>query len=404
MNLLHVTPYYAPAWAFGGVVQAVTGLAETQAAGGHTVIVLTTDALERSARSLIQEEVRNGVRVIRRRNWSRVARADLNLSTPTGFSDAAHRLLLEGRVELIHCHELRTTENLLVASHALRLGIPMVVSPHGTLPYTSGRGSAKRLWDNLLSRRLLRSIAHVIALTEAEAADTRALWARLGSRLEDERLTIIPNGVQLPPDEAAADRSAFREQWDLGEGTVILFLGRLTERKGLGLLVSAFAELIRFEPDARLVIAGPDWGSLPALKAQVRDRRLGHEVTFTGALTQDARLGALRAADVFVLPATGEGFSMAALEAMASGLPVVLGEGCNFPEVAAQRAGFILLPGIEPLAGALRSLSADKDLRSRMGMRGRELVASGYTWPQVATKIQRVYEAVKNRSGPSAYV
>lgn len=93
---------------------------------------------------------------------------------------------------------------------------------------------------------------------------------------------------------------------------------------------------------------------------------------------------------------------MAALEAMASGLPVVLGEGCNFPEVAAHGAGFIVPLEVEPLAGALRALSVDKVLRARMGLRGRELVASGYTWPQVATRVERVYDAVIHRSGPSA--
>ncbi len=404
MNLLHVTPYYAPAWAFGGVVQAVTGLAETQAASGHTVIVLTTDALDRSECIPIREEVRNGVRVVRSRNWSHRARADLNLSTPTRFGHAAHRLLHEGRVELIHFHELRTLENLLVASHARRLGIPMVVSPHGTLPYTSGRGSAKRLWDALFGRRLAQAITHVIALTETEASDARALWAGLGSRLLDEQLTIVPNGVRLAQSGAASDRSAFRQRWSLGEGNVILFLGRLAERKGLRLLISAFADLVDLDPDARLVIAGPDWGILPALKAQLRDRRLEHKVTFTGSLTQEAKQGALRAADVFVLPATGEGFSIAALEAMACGLPVVLGKGCNFPAVASQGAGFIVPPGIEPLAGALKALSADRDLRSRMGMRGRELVASGYSWPQVASQVERIYDVVTNRSGPSANV
>jgi glycosyltransferase involved in cell wall biosynthesis len=397
MNLLHVTPYYAPAWMFGGVVQAVTGLAETQAASGHTVVVLTTDALDRYARIPVREEVLNGVRVLRRRNWSQRARASLNLSTPRGLSAEVRRLLLEHGVDLIHCHEIRTVENLLVAGHARRLGVPLVVSPHGTLPYDTGRRLAKQVWDRTLGRRLPASIDQVIALTAAEAAEAHRLWAQAGTPLRDDQVAVVPNGVQLTGIEQRHSRDAFRRQWNLGDGLVIVFLGRLTERKGLRLLISAFAELAPTEPAAHLLIAGPDWGLLGRLRSEVQTRRLQSRVAFAGPLSGAGKLEALTAADVFVLPAIGEGFSMATLEAMACGLPVVLTEGCNFPEVATAGAGMVVSPAARPLAEALRLLAGDADLRARMGQRGRELVSSSYSLRHVASELDRVYEAVLRR-------
>ncbi len=398
MNILHVVPYYAPAWAFGGVVQAVTGLAEAQAAAGHQVTVLTTDALDRSGRVLGDEELLSGVRVLRMRNGSAWLRGRLNLSTPFGFGAAARRLLHEGSIDLIHAHELRTVENLRIAPHACRLGVPLIVSPHGTLPYTTGKAKAKRLWDRTIGRRWMSSIDQVVALTPVEADEARRLWSRLGLRLRDDQVAIVPNGVGFVHAGSAEARRAARERWGLGDRPAAIFLGRLTERKGLQLLLSAFTLVVREIPEARLWIIGPDEGLLHQLRAQARGAGIQEQVLFTGLLTGNDRLQALQAADVFVLPATGEGFPLAALEALACGVPVVLTEGCNFPEAAAGGAGLVVASAAGPLAEALGRLLQDAPLRARMAERGRELVASSYTWPHVARLIDKVYASVLDRA------
>ena len=109
----------------------------------------------------------------------------------------------------------------------------------------------------------------------------------------------------LPPGEP------FRASWALGDGPVVLFLARLHERKGAQFLIPAFAQARDVAPDARLVIAGPDEGMLAELKALAAAHGVGERVTFTGMLSGDDRLAALSAADLFALPAVGEGFSMA---------------------------------------------------------------------------------------------
>src|SRR5258707_10068135 len=158
LNILHVTPYYAPAFAYGGVVSAVTGLATAQADRGHHVTVLTTDALTRSQRNPVLRETIASVDVIRCRNVSSVLRARLNLSFPRGFRVTFAELAR--RADVIHIHELRTVENVLI-DHAT----PIVLSAHGTLSYETGRGTFKRTWDALLGRSILRKIDHVAALT-----------------------------------------------------------------------------------------------------------------------------------------------------------------------------------------------------------------------------------------------
>ncbi len=393
MNLLHVAPYYAPAWRYGGTVRAVTDLARVQVAAGYRVFVLTTDALGPGERASAAREVIDGVDVTRVRNRSPVLRDRLNLSTPRGIASAAGRLIRERAIDVVHGHELRTIENLLVAPVANRLGVPLVVSPHGTLPYDTGRGSVKRLWDRLFARRLLPRFDCVIALTAAEAADARALWSRWGAALPAGRISVVPNGVH--PDDFAnlPPGGPFRARWNLGEGPVVLFLGRLHERKGVQLLIPAFARALAAAPDARLVIAGPDDGMLAVLRELAAAHHIAQRVTFTGMLVGDERLAALSAADLFALPAVGEGFSMAVLEAMACGLPVVLTPGCHFPEAAQAGAGVVVERAVEPLAGALAALLADAARRAAMGRAARALVERRYTWPQVVARLDEAYRA-----------
>lgn len=395
MNILHVIPYYAPAWAYGGAVRAATDLTRALAAAGHTVHVLTTDTLSPAERLTTHAETIDGVHVMRVRNRSNWLRGRLNLSTPAGIERAARGLIEQHAIDIVHCHEVRTVENLRVAPVASRLGVPVVVSPHGTLPHGTGRTGIKQLWDRLLGQRLLPHFDRVIALTATEADDARAIWAGCGVALPDERISIVPNGVHLDDFAALPPGGPFRARWELGDGPVVLFLGRLHERKGLQLLIPAFARVVRDAPGARLLIVGPDEGMLPALQAQVRTHELAGHVIFTGLLTGADKLAALAAADVFALPAVGEGFSMAVLEAMACGLPVLLTPGCNFPEAAEAGAGLIVAREVDALQAALHSLLTGSDHRAGMGHRARALVEAHYTWPQVAAQMLAAYDATR---------
>lgn len=400
MNLLHVVPYYAPAWRYGGAVRAVTELTRAQAAAGHRVFVLTTDALGAGERVRAAQETIDGVHVTRVRNRSAALRDRLNLSTPRGIASVAARLIRDGAIDAVHCHELRTVEVLRVAPLANRLGVPLVLSPHGTLPYDTGRGSVKRLWDRLFARRLLPRFDQVIALTAAEAEDVRALWSRWGVDLPDARISIVPNGVHLDDFAALPPGEPFRARWALGDGPVVLFLARLHERKGAQFLIPAFAQARDVAPDARLVIAGPDEGMLAELKALAAAHGVGERVTFTGMLSGDDRLAALSAADLFALPAVGEGFSMAVLEALACGLPVVLTPGCHFPEAEQAGAGVVVERAVEPLAAALRALLSDASRRAEMSRAARSLVERCYTWPQVVAQLDDAYRAaIADRGG-----
>ncbi len=206
--------------------------------------------------------------------------------------------------------------------------------------------------------------------------------------------TIIPNGV-------AADFTVsgdLRPLYHLGDGPIVLFLGRLHERKGLQFLIPAFSQIIQAIPASRLLVVGPDSGMLESMRILVAQLGIADRVTFTGMLTGADQRAALATADVFVLPAVGEGLSMAVLEAMAAGLPVIVTPGCNLPDVETRGAGLLVERAVEPLAAALRTLLTDADRRKAMGEQGRAWVRESFTWPAIAAQTEALYKQLVQRT------
>jgi glycosyltransferase involved in cell wall biosynthesis len=402
MNILHVTPYYAPAWQYGGVVRAVTDQTRALAAAGHTVVVLATDAAGNSAHGCGSEEQLDGVSVIHLRNLSHFIRGRFHLSTPAGFAACLRRILAEQDADLVHCHELRTVENLLVAKALGGGTVPMIVSPHGTASVGFGRRRSKQLWDSVFGKFLLPRIDQVIALTETEAEEVRALWKNRGVPLRPDQVTVVPNGIFAEDAAPPNARGLFRSRWGLGGGPVVVFLGRLAERKGLQLLLPAFAAAAQNIPDARLLIVGPDEGMLVRLSRQAKELSIADHLVFTGMLAGEEKTAALAASDIFALPAVGEGFSMAVLEAMASGLPVLLSPDCNFPEAAQAGAGLEAPRQVGALGEALRNLLQNPERRTAMGRQASALVHARYLWPQVIPQLEAVYRKVARNRGDGA--
>ena len=361
-------------------------MARALAERGHTITVLTTDALNQHERygDMIDSDpvTEGGVRVVRVRNRSVRLRGQFNLSTPLGMDKIAADLLKN--TDIVHVHEFRTAENLLVTPVIAKMGIPLILSPHGTLTLSTGRSALKAAWDRLLSPAVSKRFAAVIGLTTQEADEAQAAWQSFGLDPVQTRFEVVPNGVNADEFAHLHGREAFRERYGLGDATVCLFMGRLHPRKGIEVLVRAFMDAN--VADARLVIVGPDEGMLATLQTIKDDRTV-----ITGYLDGQNRLAALAAADIFCLPATGEGLSMAALEALAAGLPAILSPGCNLSEVAQVGAGLIVEPQIEPVAEALRLLLTDAERRAAMRVAGQALVRERFTWAAVAERLEAIY-------------
>lgn len=378
MHILHITPYYAPAYAFGGVVRAVEGLAHALTQRGHTITILTTTALsftESLPATTLQED---NLTIIRTHNQIPFLRK-VNLSTPFGMRPIAQDIM--PTVDVVHIHEFRTVENLLVTPIATKHQVPIVLSPHGTLVQTTGRSQLKQAWDQLLSPSVANRIQHTIALTDNELHDCQSLWAQWNTSTD---FSVIPNGVNMNDFTQLPDAQIFREKYRLGAAQIILFLGRLHERKGVEILLRAFQQANL--PNTKLVFAGPDEGMKSSLEALADER-----VIFTGYLDAQARLEALAAAALFALPAVGEGLSIAALEALAAGVPILLSAGSKIAGVVDAGAGKIVEPNVDSLTQALTEMLSDPTTLAHMSRAAQQLVQERYTWSRVAAQMERTY-------------
>ena len=217
--------------------------------------------------------------------------------------------------------------------------------------------------------RVLRDAAAVFFTSQEEMAlAAQSFWMYRCKPL------VVTYGTAAPPDDVSRQREAFFEAFPSVRGKrIILFLGRIHEKKGCDLLVEAVAHLCRRPGESRsyhLVLAGPlpDTSFAHRLREHVDRLGVTDSVTWTGMLTDDRSRGAFRAADVFVLPSHQENFGIAVAEALACGLPVLISHRVNiWREVVADEAGFAEPDNAEgTLQLLMRWMSLDDATRNRI--------------------------------------
>jgi glycosyltransferase involved in cell wall biosynthesis len=272
--------------------------------------------------------------------------------------------------------------------------IPYVVAPRGMLnPWALGhKAYKKKLYFPMVERPALgrASAIHALSVNELKKIDQ----LRLGSPL-----VAIPNGIRPEEFQADPDPALFFERFPHLQGkTIILFLGRIDPKKGLDLLAPAFAQVLSRFPNAHLVVAGADnIGFLPTAQQYFRAAGCLAAVSFPGLLGGELKRAALAAADVYVAPSYSEGFSMSVLEAMASGLPCVITQGCNFDEAALAGVAHVVPTEAGAIAQGLADCLRDLPAARAMGARARQFVLDNYTWDRVAAQLIEVYGAILER-------
>lgn len=387
MRILHVTPSLSHEW--GGPPMVIAGLTSALKLRGVDCSVFTS-----TGRRVGEQDISLDVKSVFQYRTGPLARAW------TGHGPGVERALRTAiaDTDIVHVHELWHYPHYAAANAARRSGTPYLVTLHGELdPWAIKHHKwRKKIYWMLVQKRLLNGAAAIHAITSEEIHQMSALGI-------DTPATVIPNGINAEPFGGSfggtiSDSLSNR----LRDKRVILFLGRLHRKKGLDLLIRAFRSVRDAYEDVVLVIAGPDENGYQkyledlAQVAGVEDRTI-----FTGLLADEMKVGILHAADLFVLPSYSEGFSIAVLEAMAAGLPVLISRQCYFPEVSEEGAGIVVETDTQQLASAMSQLLERPEDRRSMGEAGRNLVRERYTWPSIAQKMSTLYASIladKSRS------
>ena len=260
-----------------------------------------------------------------------------------------------------------------------RAHLPYLAYPEGSLdPWTLRYGHLKKkIWWHLGEHSYLQGAAAIVALSGAERDHLRSMG--LTNRIE-----VISNGIYFSDLKEMAGCSELETQWEHLRGKRwILYLGRLHPKKGLDLLIPAFALLSRRFPDHVLVIAGPDEGEAKQVQKMVEDFGIRERVLLTGPVYGKIKIGLMKGADAFALTSYSEGMPMAVLEALGCGIPVLLTQACNVPEVVEEEAGFVVPPAVEKISQALGEIIRDDRLRQEMGRKAKQLAKSRFTWDRV---------------------
>lgn len=205
LSVVHVSPYVHPAWAYGDVPRDVFELARAQAAAGHTVTVLTTDAQAPHERMPAGAHDIDGVQIVRVRNLLGLPRDWLGLSTPMGMRRHARRLFGERQAGIVHLHELRTIENLLLVA-LIPDSVPVVLSTHSTSILARPPAWLLPVMDRFATRRVLARVDHVIVLSASEVGSLRALGRAHHVRLVSDQFSVMPVKA-AEPSTARPDRA-----------------------------------------------------------------------------------------------------------------------------------------------------------------------------------------------------
>jgi len=369
VNVLHVVSNLDPA--SGGPAEALRGLATAQAEAGLSVRVLST--WTRGADLGFADQLRAaGVSVqlfgpcYRPFDW----RPGLGRAVEAAVRSA----------DVVHIHALWESVQHKAASAAHRWGRPYIFRPCGMLdPWSLSQGRWKKrayLW-----LRLRTDLNRAAALHFTTAIE-RDLVAPLGLTAP---ATVEPNGIHPDEFRDLPPRAEFRAVHSIpADARLLLFLGRVHPKKGLGLFPPALAAL----PGVHLVVAGPDHdGCGNQVRRQAEELGVADRVRFVGMLRGQEKLAAFAAADLFVLPSHQENFGNAVVEALAVGLPVVISDQVNlWPDVRDAGVGGVVPLRVDALTDELRRWLTAPELRAEAGRKAISWVRERYDWAAIARR------------------
>lgn len=293
------------------------------------------------------------------------------------------------RFDVVHVHALFSFSSRAAALAARRHRVPYIVRPLGVLNrwgLENRRAFLKRISLRLVELPILRDAAAIHYTSEAEKLEA----SRISNIIALQKSAVIP----LPIEVTKGNPEDFRQRFPQIDGRkMILFLSRIDEKKGIELLLDAFASVRRQVSDAVLVIAGNGAASyLQRLCQRAEELAIADAVIWTGHLSGAAKSGAFAAADVFVLPSYSENFGIAAAEALACGVPTVVTDGVGLAdELKSGDGGLVVEPSSTAIANALQQLLGNESRRRDLSEKGRQLARLRFSSESVGKALASLY-------------
>jgi glycogen(starch) synthase len=373
----------------GGIAPHVYNLSRQLAQLGVDTYVVTCDFPGAPER----EEI-NGVHVFRVDSyktpspdfatWDYLMNVNMQKEAATIIRD------LVGRVDMIHAHDWLVANAALGLKYVFR--IPLVATIHSTeIGRRNGLHTDYERMIHQTENRLAHEAWKTVCCSGYMSSQVR--WAY---GLPEDRVVMIPNGVDVGNFEENFDKPTFRSKFALPSEKIVLFVGRLVYEKGVQTLISAMPRVLG-KVNAKFIIVG-DGGMKDFLMGQIHNMRLVHKIFFTGFLDEQSLRFLYRCADVCVVPSLYEPFGITALEAMAAKTPVVVSDTGGLAEIVEHdKTGVKTFAGnADSLAWGITRVLLDPGYAEWIRSNAYSKVLSNYNWRGIAAETGALYQKIRD--------
>jgi glycosyltransferase involved in cell wall biosynthesis len=400
MKILQVSQRFSPS--IGGSQYHVYRISKELVKLGHDVTIVTTTSMHNkdirgfsTARPFTLKstcltsskfEVMDGIKIYR---FKPIFQFWMQMVNPSMFI-----FLLKNchKYDVVHAHAYMGAESDMAALICKLRNIPFIFTAHDLLSNQSGViNILKNGYDRTIGKFTLKTAKKLIALTEENKKQYEL------SRIQENKIKIIPNGVDYEIFDGLI-RSEDSLKKIGNPDKVILFVGRLLKYKGAQHIINAIPELGEDYPNTKFIFVGEDQGYEKQLIKLAKDLDVLDKCIFTGKIDEYNLLKYYSIADVFILPSIGEGFGLVALEAIVSGVPVILADVGGLKHILSEIGGYpINMTGevTEQIAENVKHVFSDTDVKMEIAKQ-KEVVKRDYTWKRVAEMTEKVYnEAIE---------
>lgn len=393
LHVCCVSPFYKPAYVYGGPTRSIPSLCEGLARIGCEVTVYTTNANGRTdleIRPGVPHNVNGATVYYFQRDWGG------NYFYSSALAEACYSNF--HKFDLVYISSNWGYPFIPACRSARKASVPYIVAPRTSFMRKTWRSGwfKKLVYHYLVERQLINEASTLHYTTELERRESNWLRLRPAS-------FVVPNPVDMTEFERLPARGSFRREHSIPDDTdLVLYLGRLEPRKGLDLTLASFARVASVNSKACLVLAGPEEDDYVqvlmnmAVKSGIADR-----ILFTGYLDARSGLTALVDADVFILTSYSENFGMAVVEAMAIGLPVIISDQVGIAEdLSLEQAALVVSLDIEEIARGLIKLLASTEVRETLGHRAMKVARERFSPKRVAEAMLKEFKEVIDATPP----
>ena len=393
MRIAVINSYFPPR--AGGSAHLSEAIARHCVEAGHEVLVITSAFPDAS-----QEEVIDGMRVVRLSSFAPQSRLAFNYDIPFAISRRNYRkmssLLSDFRPDVIHQHGQFFDLTWMSTFWARRHATPVVLSVHTRLISPSRmHGAILALGDLTIVRAMTRRSNPVVVAVDGPVHT----YVRKRYSIPETRIVDIPVGIE-PDRFRSDDGAAVRGRLGIGNRPMLLSLGHVIPLRDRLAIIEAMPLMLAEFPELVVVVVGNVYDD----RFQTRARELGveHALVVTGGVPKDAVPGYAAAADVEAHDLQGIGFGTASLEMLAAGVPVVTNAKVdNYPTARLVDGESVIRPAgsrPEDVAEAFLRLLRDPDLRETVSRGGQALARAEFSMDAVAKRHMELYEKVSGGS------